>query len=307
MKKEELELTRTNVTPAAFLAYVRSMIRKHDLTAISAGDIDLEYFRAGNDMNFDISGRRNPYTACMHERSVSKPYEMQTYVMNWDGSVYNHIMEFEFDDENTGHGYCYILNTMYTEDETAEAEAAAEENKKKAASAAIDQVSMSINFETEAAEIFEDDRKSLVIVLNKNTGFVDRGYFEGKPVYFVQYDYTNEAWVNVIVTPEELKAGLAASCFDHENHIQFGYFRPEESRRLTPAGTPVPVTDMESVKKNWFAASKMNYNRHAYYDKAEFWYDQNKDFVRAFAEYFGCGFWNLWSDLIDLYVAVNGL
>ena len=54
VKKEELELTRHNVTPAQFLAYVRRQIRTHKLTAILPGDIDLDYFAAGNDLNFDI-------------------------------------------------------------------------------------------------------------------------------------------------------------------------------------------------------------------------------------------------------------
>ena len=29
------------------------------------------------------------------------------YILNWDGSMYNEICEFTFDDEKTGHGYYY--------------------------------------------------------------------------------------------------------------------------------------------------------------------------------------------------------
>lgn len=111
MRKEELELTRRNCTPAQFLGYVRSQIRKHGLESISADDIDLNYFRTGNDLNFHIDNKDNPDAPCMAETSVSKPYEMQTYIKNWDGTVYNHIMEFEYDDETTGHGYFYFINT----------------------------------------------------------------------------------------------------------------------------------------------------------------------------------------------------
>lgn len=37
---------------------------------------------------------------------------MQTYVRNWDGTVYNMIMEFTFWDKKTGTGYFYFLNTI---------------------------------------------------------------------------------------------------------------------------------------------------------------------------------------------------
>ena len=111
MMKEELELTRRNCTPAQFLGYVRAQIRKAKLECICAEDIDLDYFKAGNDLNFDIDNRGNTEAPCEREKSVSKPYEMQTYIKNWDGTVFNHIMEFEFDDDKTGHGYFYIVNT----------------------------------------------------------------------------------------------------------------------------------------------------------------------------------------------------
>ena len=111
MMKEELELTRRNCTPAQFLGYARAQIRKAKLECICAEDIDLDYFKAGNDLNFDIDNRGNTEAPCEREKSVSKPYEMQIYIKNWDGTVFNHIMEFEFDDDKTGHGYFYIVNT----------------------------------------------------------------------------------------------------------------------------------------------------------------------------------------------------
>lgn len=111
MKREELEITRTGCTPAQFLAYVRAQIRKHNFAGISAEDIDLEYFKAGNDLNFNIDNEGKPDAPCRKERSISKPYEMQTYILNWDGSVFNNIMEFTFWDDKTGCGYFYFLNT----------------------------------------------------------------------------------------------------------------------------------------------------------------------------------------------------
>ena len=109
MKKQEIEITRNNITPAEFLAYVRAQLKKKDMRDI-ASDLDLDYFRRGNDLNFCY--RNNPEKPCKSEKSVSKPYEMQSYVLNWDGTCYNEICEFSFDDEKTGTGYYYLLNTI---------------------------------------------------------------------------------------------------------------------------------------------------------------------------------------------------
>lgn len=109
MKKYEIEITRHNVTPAEFLAYVRSQLRKKGLSDISEGP-DLDYFRRGNDLNFCY--RNDPTKPCKAEKSVSKPYEYQTYVLNWDETSYNEICEFTFDDEKIGHGYYYLANVV---------------------------------------------------------------------------------------------------------------------------------------------------------------------------------------------------
>ena len=109
MKKYEIEIERNNVTPAQFLAYVRAQLKKHNMNDLSS-DLDLDYFRRGNDRNssyHDIPGK-----PCKAETSVSKPYEMQTYCLNWDGTRYNEICEFEFDDDKTGYGYYYLVDTI---------------------------------------------------------------------------------------------------------------------------------------------------------------------------------------------------
>ena len=103
MKKFEFEAMRHNVTPAQFLAYIRSRVDAKGGMMLR-GDLDLRYFAAGNDLNFDI------YHDGIHEKSISAPYQMQTYVRNADGTVYNEICEFDFWDEKTGTGYYYLLN-----------------------------------------------------------------------------------------------------------------------------------------------------------------------------------------------------
>lgn len=106
---QTIEIMRHNVTPAQFLAYVRGQLKKKDLRDI-ASDLDLDYFALGNDLNFYYYNE--PDRPCKSEKSVSRPYEMQTYVRNWDGTCYNEICEFQFDDEKTGTGYYYLLNTI---------------------------------------------------------------------------------------------------------------------------------------------------------------------------------------------------
>ena len=47
---------------------------------------------------------------CKSEICKSFAYDYQTYILNFDGSMYNEICEFTFDDERTGHGYYYQAN-----------------------------------------------------------------------------------------------------------------------------------------------------------------------------------------------------
>ena len=47
---------------------------------------------------------------CKAETCKTFAYDFQTYILNHDGSMYNAICEFTFDDEKTGHGYYYQAN-----------------------------------------------------------------------------------------------------------------------------------------------------------------------------------------------------
>jgi len=100
--KFEIEITRHNISPAAFLSYVRRQVDKKGGEWIRS-DLDIDYFKAGNDLNFDIKHDG------IYERSISKPYEMQTYIKD-GASLYNEICEFTFHDEKTGTGYYYLAN-----------------------------------------------------------------------------------------------------------------------------------------------------------------------------------------------------
>lgn len=115
MKTErfEIEMQRSNVTPAQFLSYVRSRVDAKGGKYIRS-DLDPRYFAAGNDLNFDIKHTEEGMTG-IHEKSISKPYEMQTYIRYPDGALYNEICEFDFDTEKTGHGYYYLVNVCVSE------------------------------------------------------------------------------------------------------------------------------------------------------------------------------------------------
>lgn len=106
VKSFEFEAMRHNVTPSQFLYYVRSRVDAKGGKYIRS-DLDLDYFKRGNDLNFDVQHAEE--CDYLYERSISKPYEMQTYMRYIDGTVYNEICEFTFDDEKTGHGYYYLV------------------------------------------------------------------------------------------------------------------------------------------------------------------------------------------------------
>ena len=50
--------------------------------------------------------------AGIREKSVSKPYQMQTFIKYPNGDVYNEICEFDFWDDKTGTGYYYLKNVQ---------------------------------------------------------------------------------------------------------------------------------------------------------------------------------------------------
>lgn len=115
MKTFEIEITRNNVTPAEFLRYVRNRVDAKG-GAMIRSDLDAAYFAVGNDLNFDISHIPDDENGLIRERSVSRPYEMQTFCKWIDGTQYNEICEFSFDDEKRGHGYYYLINVCADDD-----------------------------------------------------------------------------------------------------------------------------------------------------------------------------------------------
>lgn len=118
----ELELTRNDVTPAQFLAYVRRMCKAHgiDCFELSARDF-AEGDHWGNEYwNTRYVGGTPSTRPCESEICKGLPYDRQVYIRNFDGTTYNEIVEFTFDDEKTGHGYFYTVQTETDDEHRAE-------------------------------------------------------------------------------------------------------------------------------------------------------------------------------------------
>ena len=118
----EIEITRRNVTPAKFFAEIRFACKKKGIDFC----LDLSQFmspiQSGNYRYFVQDGKKICYNGewryecpaedapCQSEVCRDLPYDCQTYVLNFDGSCYNEICEFTFDDEKRGTGYYYQMN-----------------------------------------------------------------------------------------------------------------------------------------------------------------------------------------------------
>ena len=102
----QMELTRRDVTPAQFLAYVRSQAKKHDITF----GMELDYFTKGDGSDSHYIGGTPATRPCESETCKALPFDHQAYMRAFDGSVYNEIIEFTYDTETTGHGYYYTIS-----------------------------------------------------------------------------------------------------------------------------------------------------------------------------------------------------
>ena len=102
----EIEITRHNVTAAQFLSYVRARVDAKG-GRMCRSDLDLDYFKRGDDLNYDTKHEGDPDLEGIHEKSISKPYEMQTYIRYPSGATYNEICEW-----NDGTGYYYLVNIV---------------------------------------------------------------------------------------------------------------------------------------------------------------------------------------------------
>lgn len=119
-----VEVERNNVTLAAFFRAIKracdhkGMEHTVDRTEFQNPTVEyddtyfvhdgVKYARYGKgEPTREFDGSQAPARA---ETCRTMPYDYQSYVLNFDGSVFNEICEFTYDDDNRGHGYYYQLN-----------------------------------------------------------------------------------------------------------------------------------------------------------------------------------------------------
>lgn len=122
MTNYNIELQRSNVTVAEFLYYVKTMCIKkgiyfnieRDYFEKPYGPSDSRYYVIGDKKVCYFNGQKQEWAAedaaCKSEICRNLPYDCQTYILNFDGSFYNEICEFQFHDDNRGYGYYYQAN-----------------------------------------------------------------------------------------------------------------------------------------------------------------------------------------------------
>jgi hypothetical protein len=132
-----IEIERNNVTVAEFLAYVKrqcapkgtsidierdsiSNLRqniyrsyhvkdgiKHCSVMHKCKDEKTGFMLPDDWRETEYDGSDAPAAA---ETSREFPYDWQTYILGFDGAMYNEICEFTFNDERRGHGYFFLAN-----------------------------------------------------------------------------------------------------------------------------------------------------------------------------------------------------
>ena len=228
-KTFEIEISRSNVTPAQFLSYVRRSVDRKGGEMLR-GDLGLAYFAAGNDLNFDIH-HEEPEFDGLHEKSVSKPYEMQTYLRYSNGAVYNEICEFTFDDEKTGHGYYYLVNVEAVEEEEQTAEEIVKTVTEK-----VEQTKTSSAWERGVKEYAEELLEELAEAVEG--GYVDESDLSNRRLF-------EKAMLNGAGSWEQFSEGGCSLCYDGQ--IAERLCAPWELRK-TDHGRKDP-----NPRENWIA------------------------------------------------------
>ena len=114
-----IEIQRNNVTLNAFFKYIESECKKKAMECMVDREIfenenineDYRYYVKDGIKHYSHNGFNTKHdgkdAACQSEIYRTKPYDFQSYVKNFDGTFFNEICEFTFDDENKGSGYYY--------------------------------------------------------------------------------------------------------------------------------------------------------------------------------------------------------
>jgi hypothetical protein len=128
-KNYTIEVTRNNVTPGEFLAYIRTILKNKGINRncstytnykpkelASGSELSTNYYVDKNDKKHNIS-RDGTVSIWPKDNDIiesviyrDEPYDKQTFTLNFDGSCYNEIIEFNFSDDKVGYGYYFLHN-----------------------------------------------------------------------------------------------------------------------------------------------------------------------------------------------------
>lgn len=99
----EVEIQRTNISPKSFFTYCVKQMKKH------GADIECwaEYDSWANENQIPYRNEwlHKDWDEPSREILSGAPYQMQLFL----SGAYNFILEFEFDTDKKGHGYCYAV------------------------------------------------------------------------------------------------------------------------------------------------------------------------------------------------------
>lgn len=118
--KQDVEVTRTNITVKQFFKAIEKALERKGMSFLMVDLDSFEHTTSNEDSRYHIKDGIKYYSynfftvqqdatdsAAQSEIYTVRPYNFQTYCKNFDGSGYNEICEFTFDDEKKGTGYYY--------------------------------------------------------------------------------------------------------------------------------------------------------------------------------------------------------
>ena len=119
----QLEIQRNNITVRAFFTAIKASLKRKGMDFLNVDLDSFEHTTTNEDSRYHVKDGIKYYSYNFHTVQMDaetaaaqseiyrvKPYDFQIYVKNFDGSGYNEICEFRFDDEKRGNGYYYQAN-----------------------------------------------------------------------------------------------------------------------------------------------------------------------------------------------------
>lgn len=106
MKKlYEVEIQRNNINPKQFYTYCRHQMKKRAGVDLEAWCESYKDWSGEGIPEYNVECYHDDWNEPVMEICKTKAFDYQLFL----GKAYNFIMEFQFDDENTGYGYLYAV------------------------------------------------------------------------------------------------------------------------------------------------------------------------------------------------------